>query len=317
MDGLEKEILTAASGELNLATSSIGIGLPVYNAERYVAGAIESHLSQSFGDFELIISDNGSTDATQEICRSYAARDARIRYFREEANRGLSWNHARAFELCSGEYFRWGAADDVPSPDLLDELHRQMSAEPRIVLCVPHTRNIDAAGTVVGELPRTLDLPTDDVVERAHAVLTRGYQMVFPQGLMRRSSMLSTSRRWHYFGWDFILLFELALRGRLAQTDTGHLLRRLHDRQASRVQRDGRQGTREVEPSFRTRFLLPHWRWESERLRAVARAPISLADKLKVGLLVARHAWWSRDALLGDMSKSLRLATGKSHELPL
>jgi glycosyltransferase involved in cell wall biosynthesis len=300
-----------------VATPSIGIGLPVYNAERYIVGAIESHLAQTFGDFELIISDNGSTDATQEICRRYAARDARIRYHRAEVNRGLSWNHARAFELCSGEYFRWGAADDLPSPDLLDETHRLLSTEPRVVLCVPHTRNIDAAGTVVGELPRTLDLPTDDVVERAHAVLTRGYQMVFPQGLIRRSAMLSTSRRWHYFGWDFILLFELALRGRIAQTSTAYLQRRLHERQASRVQRDAKQGTREVEPSFRTRFLLPHWRWESERMRAALRAPIPLTSKIRIATLIARHAWWSRHALLGDMSSSLRLASGKSHELPL
>nr|PZN77482.1 MAG: glycosyltransferase family 2 protein [Pseudomonadota bacterium] len=295
----------------------VSIGLPVYNAERYLPLAIESHLSQSFGDFELIISDNGSTDGTREICREYAAKDRRIRYFREEQNRGLSWNHARVFELSRSELFRWSAADDIPSPGLLAELVEILRNDPSIVLCVPHTKNIDDDGAVIGELPRTLDLQMDDAFERARAVLTRGYQMVFHQGLIRREALLATSRRWNYFGWDFILLFELALQGKIAMTRDAHLLRRLHRQQASRVQRDAQKGVRHIEPTFGARFVMPHWRWATERLRAALAAPLPVSQRMRIGLLVLRHAWWARTALAADVRASLRLLFGRSSELPL
>ena len=97
----------------------VTIGLPVYNGENYLAAAIESLLSQTFTDFELVICDNGSTDRTEQVCRAYAARDARIRYYREVENRGLAWNFSRTFELARGEYFKWHAHDDLCGPTLL------------------------------------------------------------------------------------------------------------------------------------------------------------------------------------------------------
>lgn len=309
LDGLEAHVSTPAR---------IAVGLPVYNAERYLRGAIESHLGQTFGDFDLIISDNASTDATEEICRQYAAKDARIQYHRADRNRGLSWNHARCFDLARSDLFRWSAGDDAPSPTLLEEAESILARNPAVVLVVPHTKNVDGDGRELGELPRTLDLRTPDPVERATAVLTRGYQMIFPQGLMRRSALLATSRRWTYFGWDFILLFELALQGEFALTSTSWLTRRLHDRQASRVQRDARAGVRQVEPTFRTGLLLPHWRWEWERLRATfAAAPLTPTQKARIAALVARHAWWSRRALLDDVSASVRRTFGREKELRL
>jgi glycosyltransferase involved in cell wall biosynthesis len=78
-----------------VSESKVIIGLPVYNGQKYLAAAIESHLSQTFGDFELVISDNGSTDATPEICARYAIDDKRVKYLRSDENRGILWNHRR------------------------------------------------------------------------------------------------------------------------------------------------------------------------------------------------------------------------------
>ena len=91
------------------------VGLPVYNGQKYVVAAIESHLSQSFGDFDLVISDNGSTDATPEICADYASKDKRVKYLRSAENRGILWNHRRVFEAVEAptQYFRWAGADDI------------------------------------------------------------------------------------------------------------------------------------------------------------------------------------------------------------
>ena len=79
----------------------VSIGLPVYNGENYVTEAIGSLLAQTFTDFELIISDNGSTDSTPEICRDFAKRDSRVRYFRHEVNQGAAWNFNRTLELAT------------------------------------------------------------------------------------------------------------------------------------------------------------------------------------------------------------------------
>ena len=98
-----------------MSESKVIIGLPVYNGEKYIGAAIESHLSQSFGDFDLVISDNASTDATPEICAGYAAKDKRIKYLRSAENRGNLWNHRRVLDAIESpnQYFRWAGGDDI------------------------------------------------------------------------------------------------------------------------------------------------------------------------------------------------------------
>src|ERR1700739_3978805 len=97
------------------------IGLPVYNGENYLAAAIESILAQSFADFELIISDNSSTDSTGDISRSYARRDARIRYVLQPHNLGAIANYNVVFGMADCEYFKWAAHDDLLAPRFLEE----------------------------------------------------------------------------------------------------------------------------------------------------------------------------------------------------
>ncbi|MFK7788922.1 MAG: glycosyltransferase family 2 protein, partial [Phycisphaeraceae bacterium] len=117
----------------------ISIGLPVYNAEPYLKCALESLLSQSYEDFELVISDNGSTDRTAEICKVYAQRDARIRYERQPQNMGLYWNCNRVVELSRGTYFKWSAADVLHATDFLKRCVEVLESDPSIVCC--HSRS--------------------------------------------------------------------------------------------------------------------------------------------------------------------------------
>src|SRR4051812_18779949 len=89
------------------AETLITIGLPCYNSEKYLTQSIESLLKQTYGNFVLIISDNASTDGTEEICRRYAAADARVRYVRNPVNIGMSGNFNRVFSLAETKYFKW------------------------------------------------------------------------------------------------------------------------------------------------------------------------------------------------------------------
>src|ERR1700690_2651657 len=97
----------------------VSIGLPVYNGEKYLAAAIDSLLAQTYADFELIISDNASTDRTAKICQEYAELDRRIRYYRQPKNCGIAGNFTRTLELARGEFFQWHAHDDICGPTLL------------------------------------------------------------------------------------------------------------------------------------------------------------------------------------------------------
>lgn len=93
----------------------VSIGMPTYNGERTICSALDSLLAQDFKDFELIISDNASSDSTENICQQYAARNPRIRYYRNEMN--IEWaNFNRVLHLARGKYFMWASDDDLWEP---------------------------------------------------------------------------------------------------------------------------------------------------------------------------------------------------------
>lgn len=100
----------------------VSIGMPVYNGERFIRDALNSLLAQTFTDFELIISDNASTDATGSICRDYAKQDSRIRYIRQHENLGVLPNFQFVLNEARGEYFMWAACDDQWFSNWIEQL---------------------------------------------------------------------------------------------------------------------------------------------------------------------------------------------------
>src|SRR3712207_6191103 len=115
---------------MNTQSPKVSIGLPVYNGEKFIREAIDSILNQTFEDFELIISDNASTDETAAICQTYAAQDRRVRYFRNLENIGAAGNHNRVFEAASGKYFKWAAHDDLCGPNFVAECVNVLDRDP-------------------------------------------------------------------------------------------------------------------------------------------------------------------------------------------
>ena len=121
----------------------VSIGLPVYNGERFIREALDSLLMQNFKNFELIISDNASEDTTQQICLEYASKDTRIRYYRNEMNKGAAWNFTRVFELSSAEYFMWASHDDYWNPRYLQSCIKAFDISEDIVLAGAICESID------------------------------------------------------------------------------------------------------------------------------------------------------------------------------
>src|SRR5262249_56747330 len=192
----------------------VSLALPVYNGEQFIVAAIESVLAQSFGDFELVITDNASTDGTQELCRSAAARDRRIRYIRSDRNIGACGNFNRGFELTSGEYFKWCAHDDCISPNFLEQCVRALDDNCQAVLAYGLPQKLDEQGQVSPW--QGFQLPTMDGLSapaRFRLVSkSQGFDTaVF--GVIRRSALSKTILHRDYYGSDIALLAEMALLG--------------------------------------------------------------------------------------------------------
>lgn len=119
----------------NKQIPKVSIGMPVYNGETFIKKALDSLLSQTFNDFELIISDNASTDGTEEICRQYVAKNHRVQYIRQSRNMGAKWNFSFVLQKARGEYFMWASHDDIWGKNFIGE-------------CVGYLYNNDDIGLV-------------------------------------------------------------------------------------------------------------------------------------------------------------------------
>jgi glycosyltransferase involved in cell wall biosynthesis len=114
------------SANETLGVPIVSIAMPVYNGEAYIKQAIDSLLAQTFKDFELIISDNASTDATEPICRKYAEQDLRVRYIRQDENLGAMRNFQFVLNQARCDYFMWAACDDVWDSSWLCSLYNEI-----------------------------------------------------------------------------------------------------------------------------------------------------------------------------------------------
>src|SRR5215472_14068114 len=149
----------------------LSIGLFVYNGERFLEEALHSILSQTLTDFELIISDNASTDRTGEIAEAYAKGDNRIRYYRSEKNMGAGWNVRRVYELATGKYFKWAAADDLLEPEFLRRCVVALDRDPDCVVAYAKTREVDENGAFIKNYITPMQTNSSDPVARFREML--------------------------------------------------------------------------------------------------------------------------------------------------
>ena len=213
--------LPVSIDKLNV-TPRVSIGLPLFNAENNLDTALDSLLSQTYTDFELIISDNGSDDRTAEICKDYMRCDPRIRYERQAKNMGLHWNLNRVAQMADGHYFKWSAADVVHAPDFLERCVAVLELDATIVCCHTRADYIDAQGNRLFGVDPSGDanLSTSPRAHRrfADVMFNHGWgARVF--GVMRREPLLQTGLLEPHYGWDKVMMAGLALAGRYHMID--------------------------------------------------------------------------------------------------
>jgi glycosyltransferase involved in cell wall biosynthesis len=190
----------------------LSVGLPVYNSSAYVADSIEAILGQTFEDFDLIISDNASTDDTGDICRRYLKQDSRVRYFRQPKNVGLSPNHNFCVEQSGAELFKWAAGDDLYARNLLEKCVAALDENPRVVLAHSWTAMIDGSGTVFQANSYPLRTSATRAPDRFRSLLNDSGGDD-DGGVIRREVLLRTAMKESYHHADRTFIAELALYG--------------------------------------------------------------------------------------------------------
>jgi glycosyltransferase involved in cell wall biosynthesis len=297
----------------------LSIGVPVCNGENFLAEALDSILAQTFPDFELIVSDNASTDGTAEISRAYAARDPRVRYHRQERRVGAAENHNRVFRLAGAPYFKWHAHDDVLAPEFLARCVEILDRYPEVILAHTLTRVIDERGAVIGICPaetRGYDAPQPQRrfgsrVSRVRIPLPLAghrYPDVLPIWGVIRSEVLARTPLFGFFsGADDVLLAQLALLGPFYRAPEYLFFLREHAGKSSRVYRGRRRHAVWFDPGNDGRIVLPDCRMFAEFVRSVRSAPLSAAQQAGCYARMVPYFLWNWPRMARDVAVAVGL----------
>lgn len=284
----------------------LSIGVPVYNGQKFLRATIDSILSQTYTDFELIICDNCSTDGTEAICREYAAKDARIRYIRHDRNLGPAPNYNACFQHARGELFKWNAADDVIAPQFLQRCIERLDSDPSIVSAYTRTLLINDTGAVIRPYDHDLDLDhPSPVVRFARMVFVnhRKHNAHEFWGVTRADALRKTTMKGSFPSADRILMSWWTLLGKMSRVEEDLFFNREHDQRSQRAiaNKDFRKGSilsRYVgggptppyewwDSAKRGKIVFPEWRWVWEYLRAARCTKLRWAQKLGAYVVMA------------------------------
>jgi glycosyltransferase involved in cell wall biosynthesis len=302
-------------------TPTLTIGLPVYNGEVYLSKAIRSLLDQDFDDFELIISDNGSSDRTEVICKEFAAQDSRIRYLRSDQNRGATWNFRRVFELSRGEFFKYAAYDDECYPTMFRRCMEAMIAGgPSVALVYTQSEVIDENSKVI---PRDGSPRWDGIATTAQSAWLRLLHVLWwvlhgqaTYGVIR-SSFFRRLRPCGPVADDWVRLAQLAMLGKIVEVPEVLFRLRRHSanswngvntlRQVLEWHNPGLSWLEKNVP-FRVAIMVEH-------MKSVSYLPLTLTEKMSCMPVACftpplRNFWIWALRKTGPLRKELRAATG-------
>lgn len=291
------------------STPLLSIGLFVYNGERFIRKALDSIVGQTFRDFELIISDNASTDRTAEICLEYAARDPRIRFSQAPKNMGAGWNVRRVYYLASGKYFKWAACDDFLEPGFLETCIEALERDRSIVVAHTKTRVVDESGQHVEDYEWPMAFDSPHALTRFRDLLLNDH-LCFPIfGVMRMEALKKLPPQGSYVNSDGVLLAQMGLLGRFYEAPERLFISTRHSGQSTRTLPErvqvkkrrfrltNRHGTLPSpewwDPAKTKAITFPEWRQLKEYFLSVWNAPLGMGERVAGSFLlvlwIAKH----------------------------
>ena len=299
----------------------VSVGLPVFNGEAFLEDAIRSVLSQTLGDLELILCDNASSDRTAEICCDYAAREPRVRYFRNPRNLGAAANYNLTFSHARGRYFKWLAHDDRMLPSFLAKTYRVLEERRDAVLCNTVVSYIDSGGTHLGLYDSKLaGADSYSPSARFAWMVLRSHTCVDFFGLIRREALRNSLLHGTFHGADRALLAQLALRGRMVQLPAPLLVIREHPNRYTRAQRRSTDRAAWHDSARGGQVDFPTWRLYGEYLNMVRREALTLEERSRCYGVLARwwaYNWNSARAAVDVLAVALPSAPGLAERLKI
>lgn len=284
----------------------ISIGMPCCNSEQWISPALESLLAQTFSDFELIVSDNASTDGTWDIVQRYAASDNRIRPYRNAENLGASANYSHVFKLARAPYFKWASSNDWCAPSLLEACRDALDADPDAVLGCPRAGMFTVAPGDGSDYAFGLDLRQDSSAVRfiGSLAIRRNIPM---NGLIRSAALRRTELVLPYYGSDLVMISALALQGKLLELpQTLLFIRDTSETSTSRMGPDAVR--RHYAPKSARRMTNQTIRNWLGYCRAVRDADLPVRQRLElIGHLAKMARWRGRD-MFAEAIDSMRFA---------
>jgi glycosyltransferase involved in cell wall biosynthesis len=284
----------------------VSIGMPVFNGANFLRRSISSLLAQDYKDFELVISDNASTDDTESICREFAARDPRIRYCRNSENVGAARNYNRVFHLARGQYFKWAAHDDECHPAMLRRCVDVLdNAADSVLMVYPLAELIDEEGhTLYSVLDRVASADSRPYRRLGH--LLRELNMCDPVfGLYKTKYLQKTQLIGPFCGADYVMLGELAMMGEIAELGEVLFRLRAHERRSMQANRSVRARTTWYDPAAAHKwFILPDWEqmvWEL--MKSASRSDLRVLEKVKCYITIPGVHYWRRFKNAGGRAK--------------
>jgi glycosyltransferase involved in cell wall biosynthesis len=301
----------------------LSIGMPVYNGEAFIREALDSLLSQTFGNFELIISDNASTDKTADIYQDYAARDRRIRYYRNQENIGAAPNFNRAFELSKSQYFLWFAHDDTCAPTYLERCLDVLENDPSVVLCHAQLQFVNEQGSILQEgdalyqkfprvkryhdrMARKLNTDSFQTKERFRARIRSGFNCYAIFGVMRSDILRKTPLIGGYSASDDALLARLSLYGRFYEIPERLFFSRQHLQQSGMfaLAEDGKLSHQNYSQWFdangKHHFVSIYWKLFQEHASSIAEVPLKRSEKIGCYTTLLDWLWRKRRRIFKD-----------------
>jgi len=292
------------------ARPRLAIGLPVFNGETYLRLALDSLLAQTFRDFQIIVSDNASTDGTEAICRDYAARDRRVRYTRNDRNIGGFANSRRTVELADAELFMWAAHDDVHHPEYAASCVEVLEERPEVVLCYCAIQNIGGSGDPIETRETRLRVDAPQPHQRFREMIRTDYRIEPIFGVMRLDVLRRTGLQGNYADSDRVLLAEMSLHGPFHRIDRTLFFRRDHESRSIRANPGRHARAAWIHPGATPVLTFPYHRQFREYLLAIRRSGIPPRQRWRCYGHMA--AWLPRQAggLWSDYENAARVLLG-------
>jgi glycosyltransferase involved in cell wall biosynthesis len=277
----------------------VTVGMAVFNGERWIGDAIESILNQSFTDFELLISDNCSTDQTYSICQRYASRDVRVRLVRTNFNVGAAENFNRMCRMTGTKYFKYASCNDICAPNLLLRCVEILEQHEDVVVCHSRVRLLSEDGTEPRDYEHGMHLMSDSPFERFKTYLETVRLNNVEQGLIRTNELRKTSLQEPFVASDINFMAELALLGKFYEVPE-YLFYRRQARGAMSASRTKEELASLYSPGQR-KLLWQSWRQLSAYLRMTLRVPLRARERSRLLSYIGRMWRLSRRQLLADV----------------